>query len=305
MVPGFRRTLSFPNQHPSRPSRPQKSYHIRSTSLPCRAHPQISQLKDEINELKTWESKALSRNSAWLCDGLSRLRCIHDSLDDLLQLPQTQDSLRRQSHWVEKLLEDFLRFVDVYGIFRAALLALKEEHLAAQVAIRRRDESKIASYVKARKKMEKEMSKLVSVVRCIGKSMVPGAVSVSDGDAELAAVLKDVNDVTVSVSILLFNGILSSSSPSSSSSLSSKSWMLWRPSKKTKKIEAEEGIRELEEVRVESLCRLKKQGEEEVRMTLRRMQALEDCIGGIESESERVFRSFINTRVSLLNILTQ
>lgn len=180
---------------------------------------------------------------------------------------------------------------------------LKEEQLAAQVAIRRRDESKIASYMKTRKNMDKEMAKLVSVVRCIGRSSVPVSVSVpvsDDDDAELAGILRDVNEVTVSVSISLFNGI------SSSSSKTCKSWMGWRLSRRTKMMKKEKGIRELEEViGVESLWGLRKQGDEEVRMALRRMQALEECIGGIESGSERVFRSLINTRVSLLNILTQ
>ncbi|XP_010242856.1 PREDICTED: uncharacterized protein LOC104587100 [Nelumbo nucifera] len=298
MVSRFRRTLSFSAPNPIRPSSQEKSYHIRSTSFPCRSHhPLISQLKDAINELRTW----VSSNPHPLSHGLNRLQSVHDSLDDLLQLPRTQDSLRRRPDWVDKLLEDFLRFVDAYSIFRTALMALKEQHLAVQVTVRRRDDSNIASYIKARKRMDKEMSKLISVVRCIGRrrrsSVPPPAASLSDVDVELAGVFRDVNDVTVSVSISLFNGMMSSSS---SSSL--KHWMLWGSSKKVKA--AEEGIREFGEVGVERLCQLKKQGEEQVRLTLGRLQAMEDCIVGIENASERVFRSLINTRVSLLNILT-
>ncbi|KAF8405520.1 hypothetical protein HHK36_010427 [Tetracentron sinense] len=288
MVAGFRRSLSSQNPISNRPSppAPEKSYHVRSTSLPCRSHPLISQLKDEINVLRAWDSyKPDTRTSAWLCDGLSRLKNVLNALDDLLLLPQTQDSLRPRSNWVQQLLQDSLHFVDVYGIFRASLLALKEEQLAAQVALRRRDDSMIASYVKARKRMDKQMAQLVSVVRCIGRCSVPG----TDGDVELDGVLRDVNELTVSVSIALFNGI-------SSPSMSSKSWMGWKKNKK------EEGIQEVQDAGLESL---RKKGEEEVKMALRRLQELEDCIGGIESGSERVFRSLMNTRVSLLNILTQ
>jgi len=50
---------------------------------------------------------------------------------------------------------------------------------------------------------------------------------------------------------------------------------------------------------------LRKKGYEEVRMVLKRMQDLEECIGDIETSGQRVFRSLINTRVSLLNSLTQ
>ncbi|XP_043709140.1 uncharacterized protein LOC122658283 [Telopea speciosissima] len=302
MVAGFRRSLSFSTPSPRRSPPPEKSYHVRSISLPCKSHPLISQLKDKINELRKWESESEAAatttgfsSSACLCNGLSHLKNVQDCLDDLLHLPQTQESLRRRSDWVENLLEDFLRFVDVYGIFRAALLSLKEQHLAAQVSIRRRDESNIASYVKSSKRKDKEMRKLASIVRRIGKCSSPALVSVSsDSDSELAAVLRDVNQVTVSVSVTLFNGISSSSG----------SWMTgWR----AQKIKKEKGIWEFEEAKLQSLRWLRKKGdEEEVRMSLiSRLQALDDCIGGIESGSEKVFRSLMNTRVSLLNILTQ
>ncbi|OVA10902.1 Protein of unknown function DUF241 [Macleaya cordata] len=294
MVSRFRRNLSFPN----RPSSPKKPYHTRSTSLPCRSHPLISQLQDEINNLKIWESKPEIRTSAWLCEGLIMLKNVHDSFEDLLHLSQTQDSLRR-SDWVEKLLEDYLRFVDVYGIFRASIVSLKEEQLAAQVAIRRKDDSKISSYVKSRKKIDKEMMKLGSAVRFTGDY------SVSEGDAELAGVLRDVNEVTVSVTICLIRGISGASSSINSKSNKS-SLMRWKLWKKTN--EKEEGIREVVEV-MESLCEMKKLGgnddEEERIRVLDRMEGLDECIGEIESGSERVFRSLINTRVSLLNILTQ
>ncbi|XP_042509229.1 uncharacterized protein LOC122084874 [Macadamia integrifolia] len=309
---GFRRSLSFSTPSPRRPTLAEKSYHVRSISLPCKSHPLLSQLKDKIDDLRRWESELNAATtttttttgvstSACLCDGLTHLKNLQHCLDDLLHLPQTQESLRRRSDWVENLLEDFLRFVDVYGIFRIALLALKEQQLTAQVAIRRRDESKMVSYVKACNRKDKDMRKLASVVRCIGKWSAP-AMS-SDSDAELAAILRDVTQVTVSVSVALFNGISSSSSSSAPGS-----WMMtgWRLSRKTQKIKKQKGIREFEEAEVQSLQLLRKKGDEEVmRMTLRRLQALDDCIGGIESGTEKVFRSLINTRVSLLNVLTQ
>ncbi|XP_077246300.1 DUF241 domain protein (DUF241) [Tasmannia lanceolata] len=297
MVTGFRRSISLPK--PYRPeSTPEKSYHVRSTSLPCTSHPLISQLKDHLNILKTWEAEPGSHTSAWLCAGLSRLKNVLDSLDDLLQLTQSQDSLHRQSHFIEKLLEHFLKFVDVYGIFRAVLLALKEEQLAAQVAIRsRRDELKISSYIKARKKMDKEILKLVSVVRDIGREKDYVSVSVSDSDTELVGILREVNLVTVGVSVAVFCGILGSRL--------TRNWMglkFW------KKKERGDEIREFRDAKMGDLRGLRKREEKEeekLKIVLRRLEDLEDCIGRMEKESERVFRSLINTRVSLLNILTQ
>lgn len=143
------------------------SHHTRSISLPTRSHPLISQLKDHIAHLQSWTTASFSF-SDWLCQGLTRLRDLHHCLDDTLRLPQTQDSLGRlSSHsasccWLENLLDQFLRFVDVYGIFRTSVFALKQDHSAAQVALRKRDDSQIALYIQARKSMVKEMIKLVN-----------------------------------------------------------------------------------------------------------------------------------------------
>ncbi|KAI8014780.1 hypothetical protein LOK49_LG05G03866 [Camellia lanceoleosa] len=144
------------------------------------------------------------------------------------------------------------------------------------------------------------MSKLVSTVRSIGNSYL----SVPDCDAELAEAIGDVNELTVLVSAALFNGI-------SSAFVSRKStWMGMRLLNKRKRVKVEEGIEEFQLVGIESLLlglRKKRNGgeEEEVKMVLKRMHGLEDCIVGIEVCSERVFRSLINTRVSLLNVLTK
>ncbi|XP_009798888.1 uncharacterized protein LOC107789007 [Nicotiana tabacum] len=294
MVAGFRRSLSFnyPN-HSNKPNK--KAFHVRSTSLPCdRSHPLISQLKDGLNELKTWASKPEARTSAWLCDGLTQLKIVHESLDDLLQLPQTRESLHNHSELVEKLLEDFLRFVDVYGIFRTLILTFKEEHSAAQVALRRKDESKIVSYVKALRKLAKEMDKLMSNVQyCIGKYVLVLPQQYSIEDTELVEILKDVLEVTVLVSVELFNGLsVSMSLPKSSCSWSAK---------KTKKVKLDEGIEEFSKM---SLLR-KKIESEELKMVSKKMHELEDCICEIEICGQKVFRSLINARVSLLNVYTQ
>ncbi|KDP36829.1 hypothetical protein JCGZ_08120 [Jatropha curcas] len=298
MVGVFKRSLSFPNKLPNRPlSKPPLSHHIRSISLPCRSHPLISQIRDEINQLRIWSSKSENRTSSWLCDGLTRLKYVHDSLDDILQLPQTQEALRRQPKWVENLLEDFLRFVDVYGIFQTSVLGLKEEQFAAQVATRKRDDSKIALYIKSRNKMAKEMSKLACTIRNISQCSIPaGLDKLSITEAEIVGVIRDVIEVTVSVSVALFNGISLSFASRKSS------WMALRLPKRAKKAKIEEEIEEFKQVDRESLWGLRKKGDEEVRIVLKRMQDLEMCICGIESGGEKVFRSLINTRVSLLNI---
>ncbi|KAK4351811.1 hypothetical protein RND71_027329 [Anisodus tanguticus] len=298
MVANFRRSLSFPN-HLKHSNKPQKNFHVRSASLPCRSHPLISHIKDALNGLKSWACKPENRTCAWLFDGLNQLKIVHESLDDLLQLPQTRESLNGHSDLVEKFLDDFLHFVDVYGIFQTLILTFKEEHLAAQVAVRRKDETKIASYAKALRKMAKEMDKLTCNVQCIGKYIVPQqTVPVPDFDAELAEVMKDIIQVTQLVSTALFNGLaVSMAFPKPSCS-----WI--GLGMKTKKMKENEGIMEFVEMGLENLFR-KNKGGEEVKIVSKKMHELEDCICGIEIRGEKVFRSLINARVSLLNVFTQ
>ncbi|XP_039026529.1 uncharacterized protein LOC120160174 [Hibiscus syriacus] len=127
-----------------------------------------------------------------------------------VMLPQTSELLSHKREWVEKLLEDFLRFVDVYGIFQSSLLALKEEQLAARMAMRRKDDSKIAVYLKSRKKMAKEIAKLVSSIRSVWPYSFSGPALVSIADTELAGVISDVVEITVLISVAIFNGISTS-----------------------------------------------------------------------------------------------
>jgi len=315
MVGVFRRSVSFPNKNPNRPSqKPQISHHIRSISLPCRSHPLISQIKDEINGLKSWTnstSKSQPLTSKNLSNGLTLLKQTHETFQDILQLPQTQESLCYHTIWVEKLLEYSLRFVDAYGMFQTSILSLKEEHSSVQIAIRKRDESKLAIYLKAKKKLSKEIEKLVSGIRCVNLNVTqqqqlhvpvysssPTLLSISDS-VELGRVIEDVMSLTVSVSVALFNGV--------SMSFASKRFSWVKMVRKGGSVKKElEGIEEIQKIlnEVENIGNLKKKGDEEVRSVLKRMRDLEENICGIESVSDKVFRALINSRVLLLNTLT-
>ncbi|KZV20091.1 hypothetical protein F511_00948 [Dorcoceras hygrometricum] len=295
MVSSFRRSLSF-QSHTSH-SKPKKTLHARSASLPCPSHPITFQLRDKIDDLKDWAvMESGARTSGWLCDGLARMKMVHDLLDDLLQLPQTRDSLRgggQHPDLLEKLLEDFLRFVEVYSMFNTLVLRLKEECTAAQIAVRRRDDSKIAVHSKNLNRIGKEISNLVCTFHCMGKLSMPAS---HDGEAELIEVVNDVIEVTRVISATVFGGISNSSAfrKPSSIGISFK-----------KKVKSEEGIKELEEINLDDLLGLRKKTEESVKNVSKKMHEMEDCIMEIEGSGERVFRSLINARVSLLNILTQ
>lgn len=308
---------------------------MRSASLPCnRVHPLTPQLRDELNELRVWATAARPDNKSGsdrVCEGLARLKGVLDSLDDVLQLPQTQDALSSRAEIIENLLEDFLRFVDVYGIFRGSVLGLKQELSGAQVAIRRKDASKLGLHIKAQKKIANEIGKLVSTVGSISEQPIPCTLATpnhqtccNDDDSEdLLLVIRDVHRLTSSVSAGLFSGVSGSFGPGRKPI-----WVGLGLSRRPKK--EDDGIdQEFQGVigQVENLMaglkknnkgsssssssdnqdgdQEKRRKNEEMRMeVLKRMQEMEDCVGEMERESERVFRSLISTRVSLLNILT-
>ncbi|XP_058782921.1 uncharacterized protein LOC131657553 [Vicia villosa] len=310
MVGVFRRSVSFPNKNPNRPSqKPPISHHIRSISLPCRSHPLISQIKDEINGLRSWTNSTTKLTSKSLSNGLTLLKQTHETFQDILQLPQTQDSLRFHPVWVEKLLEYSLSFVDAYGMFQTAMLSLKEEHSSVQIAIRKRDESKLVLYLKSKKKLSKEIEKLVSGIRCVNFGVkqqqlnVPvcssstALLSIADS-VELGGVIEDVMSLTVSVSVAVFNSV--------AMSFGSRRFSWVKMVRKGGSYKECEGIEEIEKQlnEVENIGNLKKKGDEEVRMVLKRMRDLEECICGVESVSDKVLRALINSRVLLLNTLT-
>lgn len=334
MVANFRRSLSFPNNPStstsSSSSKPKKTFHVRSTSLPCRSShdPLISHLKNSINRLNIWSTTSSSKpspddhtpasssssSSAWLCSGLAQLKSVHDSLDDLLLLPQTKETLHsggESEQLIEKFLEDFLHFVDIYGMFQSLVLSLKEEHLAAQVAVRKRDDFKIQIYLNTLKKMSKEITKLISSLqrRHQQHSNVPKISS--DAITEVTGIIREVIEVTVSVSVALFSGLsVSLASTFLSHQKSSRITLMGGGGKQKKNVVVSttdcQGLEEFAQIWLfRNLWNLRKKDDEELKLTTKRMYEIEDCIRGIEIGSEKAFRSLINTRVSLLNVLTQ
>ncbi|XP_008812060.2 uncharacterized protein LOC120104466 [Phoenix dactylifera] len=300
MVAGFRRSLSLPGPNPSSPGRkgralPEKAYHVRSTSLPCRSHPAVASLEDEIRALRSWQSRPEpeSGSADWICAGLARIELLHASLDDLLQLPQAQDTLRRRSSapWTDRLLDDFLRFADAYGSFRSVLISLKETQSELQTAIRRRDEARVASSVRYQKRIQKDLAKLAVSIREASRSPT-SALAADAAEAEMAGIMREATAATAMASAAVFLAIGAVSSAASAAAASTSRASSWV-------------VGPLRKLSMRRSSPLKKRDWEEWESeALERLEALEECVESLESKTERVFRSLVNTRVSLLNILT-
>ncbi|KAJ3691311.1 hypothetical protein LUZ61_020475 [Rhynchospora tenuis] len=278
MAPGFARSTSLP----SSPTHKKASYHVRSVSLPCRSHPLISILEEQIQAVRSWVANP-EGSSAWIEAGLAHIELLQIALEDFLQLPQTQDTLP-QATSVDQLLDDLLQLVDAYGSFVSTILTLKECHSNVQSALRRQDEVRIASFLKSQRNAEKEIGQLASGLRSISKCRQLALCS-DTKEIEITGIIREAICTTAFASMAIFAGVQTSSAAASSK----KSFGVTRSFKK---------------LAISYSLKKCSTGEEENINTIKRFEELDECIRCSECLSERVFRSLINSRVSLLNITT-
>lgn len=139
------------------------THHVRSNSFPSEPHPLIPQIDEHLCRLKT--SEATSSSS--ICHKLSDLQDLHDCVDKLLLLPQTQQAFIQDQHrkWFDQLLDGSLRLLDVCSIAKDTLLEMKACILELQSTIRRRQGAetrlarKVGKYFTTRKEVIKAVQK--------------------------------------------------------------------------------------------------------------------------------------------------
>uniref|UniRef100_A0A0E0LFU1 DUF241 domain-containing protein n=1 Tax=Oryza punctata TaxID=4537 RepID=A0A0E0LFU1_ORYPU len=270
---------------PGRTIRPFAGGHVRSASVPCHSHPLLTHVDDQLLALRSWTSNP-GQNPL----SLAHVRALLCVLDELLHLP-----LAAAAASTDRLLHGFLVLADAFGNFLSALLALRQHAAELQAAVRRRDHPKIASAARAQRQVDKELAQLAAAVareasRC-ARATVPSCGSEHAGATELEVartVAEAINDTAVaSASVFLEVGSLADAAAAAAAAPAAKKRLppLMHASSRSKNKQAS--------------C-------EEQRETaaLEKLKELEQCIGELESESEKVFRNLIQARVSLLNIHT-
>ncbi|XP_058099825.1 uncharacterized protein LOC131244196 [Magnolia sinica] len=135
----------------------ENTYHTRSTSMSSRSHPVTLTVEEEIIKLQTWVTllssiSSLMDKTIWI--GLGGLKCLYDSVDDLLQLPLSQQALVNHQHqkWVEAILDGWVRLLDIYSTTRDMMFHIKETVKDLQSALCRRGgdlclENKAKTYI--------------------------------------------------------------------------------------------------------------------------------------------------------------
>ncbi|KAF3332201.1 hypothetical protein FCM35_KLT01778 [Carex littledalei] len=246
MIPGFNRSISLPM---NTRSKARAAYHVRSVSLPCRSHPLISNLEEQIRAVRSLPASSDS-SLAWIEAGLSQIELLHSALNDFLSLTETKNVLQRGTASTERLLDNLLYLVDSYGSLLSAIATLKQQLFEVQSAFRRCDSNLLTSSLKSQRKTEKELSRIASSLR-VSNKYSPLEPASDATEVEIFGLLKEAIVATSAASVVLFNRVVAVSTIASTAAVSSASSRIGPFAKKVSKEEREmvafKKLEELEE----------------------------------------------------------
>ncbi|KAL5217282.1 hypothetical protein ABZP36_017966 [Zizania latifolia] len=291
----------------------------RCASLPGRFHPVVAGLHDSAHALLGWTEAPAQAGPAWIGDGVGHLARVLAVLTELLHHPQAHDPLqppRKMAPWTERLLDDLLLLADAHGCFREALLALKQLLAEAHAAVRRRDATRLAAALRARRRSDRDLSRLASTLRdlCYRSSSAPA--NSDSGEAALAEAVAAATCAVAAASASIFAGLASASASSASRALTSPTaaspakasaapvwWVadLLRWRRRTVSIAACESGAGTKETPFDECLG---EEEEERKAAMERLRRLDECVVAAEDGCEQVYKALVNARVALLNVLT-
>ncbi|KAL0325976.1 UNVERIFIED_CONTAM: hypothetical protein Sradi_5166900 [Sesamum radiatum] len=271
--------------------------HVRSNSLPSKSHPIVTDVEDQLCRLRSSEGTSTSATS--VIAKLASLRDLHEGINDLIQMPSTQQALYHENSekWTNKLLEESLGLVDLCGFARDVLSLTKGSVQDLQSSIRRnRGETSMKddlnSYMTSRKKINKMVKKFIRNFK---------NVDIEEYDVKaIEGMLKETEAFGFSVlkSVLTLLSEEKGRSKQKTRSFLSKFT-------RTSRVNSERD----QECGAECLFSLKlhMSGKDmntiDVQNVLKQLKESEMAIQELEEELDAFFRSLVKTRVSLLNAL--
>ncbi|XP_010530943.1 PREDICTED: uncharacterized protein LOC104807388 [Tarenaya hassleriana] len=274
------------------------AFHVRSNSLPSNPNPlSVLQVDEHLTRLRS-SNTASTSSSPSTCRNLNHL---HDLLECINKMT-LQQSVHRQAlsgeqnmTTVEELLDGSLRLLDVCGVAKDALSSTKECLRDLQSAIRRKSDgflTEVKKYLACRKSLKKSFQNVSKSLKTRDSKRE---------EDETMAILREAEAATAEVlaSVLCFvSGSKSLSKPSGKWSLVSK-----LVSQKRAGSEKEEENSGNEFMGVDSALVSLARTKSEKGMRMEDLQRLEMSIEDVEKGLQCVFRSLIELRVSVLNVL--
>ncbi|KAK7406888.1 hypothetical protein VNO78_08523 [Psophocarpus tetragonolobus] len=295
-----------------------RGYAIRSISLPTRSHPSTVPIEEELNKLKSWETSSSSEVER-IFSGLSGLANLYQCMEDLLKLPLTQQALSHHHNqkWVDELLDCPVRFLDILGETRDAIMLMKGNFRDLQSALRRKKvgnlviEDHVSSYWSLRRHTKKQCTKsLVLLKHTEGSSF--GASPPLDLNHHLPAVVRVLREASLITSSIFQSLVGFLSSPILRSKLNNKWTFVSKVMRKGVLLQCanqHENVNELEKVDL-ALWRMvmdnpaKDFETENIQSAHKELEAVVVVIEGLENGLDCLFKHLINTRVSFLNIVS-
>ncbi|XP_010277259.1 PREDICTED: uncharacterized protein LOC104611759 [Nelumbo nucifera] len=295
--------------------------HVRSISMPSRSHPTATNIEEELNRLRALESLSSTAQSGSplkeesISVALFGLVELYKCVESFLQMPQTQQIMvqHQLEALVDELIEGPVTLLDIGGTTKDILLQMKENVLDLHSALRRRKfeemlGNKVGTYISFKKRVKKDVSSCLKMLKRLEeKCVVCPLLDLDHDSAMVVRVLREVNSVAISV----FRAILSFlSTPMSKPKVGR--WHLVSKLMHRGVVACdrhEESMNEVESVDVVlfalTRCNPSKDAEvESSQMVEKRLKDLEDSVESLEEGLNFLFRRLIQTRVSLLNILT-
>ncbi|KAK9690638.1 hypothetical protein RND81_09G142500 [Saponaria officinalis] len=266
-------------------------YHARSISLPSRPHPTAEQVVEQLCRLRS--SQSASSSSTSVIHGLNGLKDLYSSVGELLQQSLSQN---QNSKWVDEVLDESLRLLDICSASRDALQQSRERLGDVQSALRRRCSGELSIVSEAVEYLNTRKSVKKTVKKCL-KNLKPETEQKDEANATIN-LLKDVQAMTADTlkSLMLYIG---------GSQKSGWSVVTKMMNKNTNK---ETSTTEFDDVdaTINSLICQKKSGisSSQVDNMMAQSLKLESQIQDLDESLECLFRDLVKTRATLLNILT-
>ncbi|KAH7852969.1 hypothetical protein Vadar_031583 [Vaccinium darrowii] len=261
-------------------------YHTRSISLPSKFHPLVYHSDENLR--------------------LSGLESMYDRLDNLLQLPHTQQAFAQQHRekWVGVVMEKYVRLLDVCATTKDVSSQTKQDLQGLlSVLRRRRDVNDFSGYLNSRKKAKKVIQRSLKDLKSIKTkhTIIPQGKS-----QEILDLLNEVEAATVRVFESLLFYISGTKEESSFRGFSLVSKFMHRKSIESKDEQANTNVFEKFDAALHSLNHHKTSKSDNtvhVENLQNQFGKMELSTQDIEEGLECLFRRLIKTRVILLNIL--
>ncbi|EOA17995.1 hypothetical protein CARUB_v10006429mg [Capsella rubella] len=248
------------------------SFHVRSNSYPSRQHPQAAHVDEQLTRLRSSETSS----SSSICQRLSDLQDLHDSLEKMIRLSVTNQALSQDQ--IEKLLGGSIKILDLCNLAKDGLSQMKESLKEIQSIVRRKRgnlSAEVKKYLASRKFLKKSFQKVLKSLK-----------TSQNKNNDALAVFGEAEAVTVALFETIFS-FMSGSKACGKWSVVSK---MMSQSIVTCEAEANE------------FTRVDLELQSEKSLKVENVQILESCIQDLEEGIESLSKSLIKYRVSVLNI---